>query len=76
MKTSMSGTTTKTYTIRLSYEDIIEMFKDGGYNFDHKPKIDIARREMNSAIEAKLGDVKLPSQSLHISVTVTEDIKG
>ena len=73
MKTTMSGSKTTTYEVKLSYEDIMQMFADGGYEFEGSPKIDIARRVSNSVIEAKLGDIKLPTQSLHLTVTVTEE---
>jgi hypothetical protein len=76
MKTGMTGSTTKTFSVRLSYEDIMKMFKDGGYEFNGYPKIDIARRNSNSVIENKLGDIKTQTQSLHLSVTVTEEFEG
>lgn len=75
MRTSMTGIATKTYEIKLNYDDIMDMFKSGGYEFSDSPKVDVFRGASNSAIEAKLGDVKLPIQSLHLVVTVTEKIE-
>ena len=72
MKVDKTKYTEQTFTVKLPYDEILDLLKQEGAVFERNPAIEISMVGSKSSLASKLGTFRSPTQSLRLSVTVEE----